>query len=101
MTLPVQETESKVAFTPGPWTLNPHCQRLVNGGANRREVAKTSFGPDGDKAENTANAALISAAPEMYEALKAALRILERDFPSGQLVIDARAALLKAQGNQP
>jgi hypothetical protein len=122
MTLPVQETESKAAFTRGPWSLNPHCQRLVNGGANRREVAKTSFGPDDDKAENTANAVLISAAPELYEALEDWLAYAEENLSefdyedchaeklchrcesSGCInlkIRNARSALLKAQGNQP
>lgn len=43
-------------------------------------------------------ARLIAAAPELLAVMKSALRILERDFPNGQLVIDARAAIAAATG---
>jgi hypothetical protein len=60
-----------------PWSLNPHHPRLINGGPNHREVAKTSFGADGELAENTANANLIVAAVNTYPAVERLVKALE------------------------
>jgi hypothetical protein len=60
-----------------PWSLNPHHPRLINGGPNHREVAKTSFGADGELAENTANANLIVTAVNTYPAVEGLVKALE------------------------
>ena len=102
---------SKTKFTPGPWTSG------IRGvlGALRFSVAPENdfgkivsicgdYGAE-DKEESIANARLIAAAPDMYEALEAA--ILEYGKPGGpwnvpsspgSWIEKARAAIAKARG---
>ena len=100
MTLPVQETESKVAFTPGPWGFDGVWQ-IVEAGQPHSRVA---FLPSDHAkyASSVSNGHLIAAAPEMYEALKRA-RGYVKPSHSGDVQADADlraidAALLKATG---
>ena len=124
MTEPTSPTAGAGKFTPGPWSrvpqnrggdliareyetgdqMNPKGLRLVTFMMARGDSLR----------EDEANAALISAAPEMYEALKAALPMLDeaREALTGDdmiccvegedgltLAIDQiRAAIRKAEG---
>ena len=63
-------------FTPGPWVVNTF---IVNG-QHKLEVLDTT----GANACVQANAHLIAAAPAMYEALKAAYRLLREWTPCGE-----------------
>lgn len=108
--------------TPGPWFAadwrNDFGEDLFTIEARSPEVlgqGMSSIWPDGiqkhhvasveesgfDRETTLSNARLIAAAPELLEALKAALELLEREFPNpapnGQIV-KARAAIAKAEG---
>ncbi len=90
------------AFTKGPWSIDPRYPNDVVG-ADGRDVAETHLSPGHVRPldERTANARLIAAAPEMYEALKAArdyLYDVGRDKDMAPTVDKIAAALLKAQG---
>lgn len=108
-------SEKRPTFTPGPWT----AMRNINPEAGE-EWVRDICADDGDALpsiiegayfvcstdeENEANARLIAAAPEMYEALrrleKFTTEFLE-EVPVGTNNIDAlrlaRAALAKAEG---
>jgi hypothetical protein len=83
-------------FTPGPWSFDgPPASRIVWSGADRRICFLTSDGP------NLANARLIAAAPELYEALADIMAHHEGFFVSTfelELATRATAALAKARG---
>lgn len=55
--------------TPTPWMLSLFHPRLVNGGPDCREIAKTSFGYDSEMAESSANAAHIVKCVNSHDAL--------------------------------
>jgi hypothetical protein len=85
--------------TPGPWESFGAAVHAENG----REII---FGQhntrSGSAEERDANAELIAAAPEMYEALGYARRLLESYDPLGaaeySVLENIRAALAKAEG---
>lgn len=90
------------AFTPGPWFVKPY--QPENGGT------KYSVTHDGEQtccSWNEANARLIAAAPDLYEALDLLRIFLDRRSAAGQKGITqsqmddveakARAALAKVQ----
>ena len=80
-------------ITPGPWKLiNGSVMGLIIRGANDRIVLSESKGL-GNKDE----AALIAAAPAMYEALKAARYVIDGTTPVGKMI---EAALSEANGTQ-
>ena len=84
-------------FTPGPWVVNTF---IVNG-QYKLEVLDAT----GANACVQANAHLIAAAPEMYEALQAAYKLLREWTPSGednQGEVEGliEAALAQAEGRQ-
>lgn len=99
-------------FTPGPWAVRPDIGAPVGTlkianpewprGASDPLVAAVF----GTEQEQGANARLISAAPEMYEALRAMLAAFDipgrtevRSIPEAiQAIADARTALAKAEG---
>mgnify|MGYP000886265515 CR=1 FL=1 len=90
----------KEKFTKGPWRVGPVDDTLVMD-ANREEIAQALGDHDGEDWESVyANAALISAAPDLYEALSDLVCILELDTRSHvfDAVCSARAALTKARG---
>ena len=80
-------------WTPGPWRVDG--QWLMDAdGATLGEILDPRAGPCA--AESDANARLIAAAPELYEALKAVVAIADRrtvEFDA------AHAALAKALGD--
>ena len=78
---------NKAQFTPGPWSL---CNWMVGNNTPTGEV--TICGPEGDEhictmdgnEDNQANGNLIAAAPEMYEALQAAYKLIREWTPCGE-----------------
>lgn len=66
---------SETRHTPGPWVIHPMAATLVWQRGLDRSIASagghfSTAEPDGGYEENRANARLISAAPDLYEALK-------------------------------
>lgn len=103
-------TENKsAAFTPGPWSAEPMVPRADNafyitatpdGNNSTKDVA--TVGPCLAKT-TAANARLIAAAPELYEAVERALRHAQNigvDSEGSSYVNQLRAALAKARGEQ-
>lgn len=85
-------------FTPGPWGAMVKMEGCTAIGANTliARVYSTAFK---DLENERANANLISAAPDMYDALFSAAEQLERN---GVAVPDSwKAALAKARGESP
>ena len=97
-----QETK----WTPGPWTLSADTSPRVMGPSKHGEnvVAKVYFREFTNLTQ--ANAHLIAAAPELYEALKEAQKdFCERhcadlDGDHWEECTDMQAALAKARGDQ-
>ncbi len=69
--------------TPGPWRIEPNegrfCWSQINGDGwgSLAQVCTRLVGDDFDHPEGVANARLIAAAPELYEALENAVNALE------------------------
>jgi len=100
-------------FTPGPWEVNP-----FNAQVDAMPVEpKHSIAPvcqllwptqERSEAETEANAHLIAAAPDMYEALSEAKEWIENSVPpiwgegskKGMLLAKIASALAKAEGRQ-
>ena len=85
---------NETKWTPGPW----HSRGFptISAGKGKGMIAKV-LERYMDRAEREANASLIAAAPELYEALEMML-----EFPkAGPSTSTARAALAKARGEQP
>ena len=91
--------KSTNSFTPGPWTVEKHEKSTVSMGGQCVIVAPA---PDGASyGEQVANAALISAAPELLEALRDLrgwANIVETHPQYGRLAKKVNAAIAKAQG---
>lgn len=90
----------KEKFTKEPWRVGPVDDTLVMD-SNREEIAQALGDHEGEGWESVyANAALISAAPDLYEALDNLAAIMETDGRSYvvEAVRSARAALAKARG---
>jgi hypothetical protein len=94
---------SEVKWTPGHWTYEPedYAPEYVRGPAGQL-IAHVI----GDSAGTQANAYLIAAAPDLYEALQELLHIYTSEaipFPhEEELALDlARAALARAKGATP
>jgi hypothetical protein len=91
-------------FTKGPWRIAGHhgqhdeCGAFINGGDGKR-VADTPGEIHRSYAEDEANAHLIEAAPDLYDALKTLEQLAgiasSSDDPAR---IRARKALAKAEG---
>ena len=105
-------TETK--FTPGPWraSLDDFGDYAIQPAGQELAVAAVVNGDArgllGEASEHAANAHLIAAAPEMYEALQAidwSAVLLWRDrgdeVVSEEAIKAVRAALAKAEGRQP
>lgn len=90
---------SKTKFTPGPWeAFNRHTCQFIYAKGYERAICQVDsyskgFGPDRD--ERDANARMIAAAPELYDALIAADGLL-RDL--GHSLPQVKAAIAKARG---
>ena len=89
-------------FTPGPWFVDHKSPFLVRAGddINGRHIAHigpANYTPRFDVDEP--NAQLISAAPDLLEALEDSIMALEIVYPNGSPVLNAaRAAIAKARG---
>jgi len=84
-------------WTKGPWVISKHCSTLVLN-EDGRSIATTGGYQSNTEItlhENEANAHLIAAAPDMYEALKEILS--GYDVPNSACV-SAHKALAKADG---
>jgi len=88
------------SYTPGPWTVdgvdNGPGERHLHIGAEGRILSLASMNPT--HIDTRANAALIAAAPDLYEALKAAVAHYEAIGITQPWFPQARAALASATG---
>lgn len=95
-------------FTPGPWKVgraNQHLVMVADGRSVGLEICRAKAFVSEYREQSLANARLIAAAPEMYEALKLA-EITTNELCAGQHPENAcweilhaiRAALAKAEG---
>jgi hypothetical protein len=100
--------------TPGPWSVSPPWMgfSVINGSDDKMVFAIAAGSPEEKRPDDEceANARLIAAAPEMLEALKVLLDEYLSLVNSGDcgfwdaekdgFVINARAVITKAEGNQ-
>lgn len=86
--------------TPGPWAVTARNSRRVTrqGKMICTAVLHNCASGAKDEAEAEANAHLIAAAPELYEALKL---VVQRCGPNSTDGAIGRAALAKARGEHP
>ena len=97
-------------YTKGPWEFDPpHDNGTYEGAFYSGDEKVCSFGdsetyyPTEGEPPNTANAHLIAAAPDMYEALKEVAErhtLSEHNGELDWLIDDARAAIAKAEGGK-
>ena len=90
--------------TPGPWVVRHDDMVCSKEGRIIADCESTSYNmrPAPPIAEDKANAALIAAAPAMYEALTIALQIMiDKRVPYQHEIDQARAALAQAEGSKP
>ena len=91
-------SDETTQFTPGPWTINAGLSVKGNGGRHIAKVGAEHL----DSQTDRANAGLIAAAPEMYEALQAVVDQLQAVGAPGSVynpaLTQARKALAKAKG---
>lgn len=88
-----------MAHTPGPWTAPEG--PFVGGhyvGTEDADIAERADWPLEFTAEQEANARLIAAAPELYEALERLLVEHDGNYRTSTAVDAARAAIAKARG---
>jgi hypothetical protein len=100
------------SHTPGPWKFrddslhfktNPFSVYVQGGGVHSAAIANVPFKRTIPEAQARANAMLISAAPELLDAVLTLLAVcwdLEIDDATVQAVARARAAIAKATGEQ-
>ena len=94
---------SETKFTPGPWRI---VEEYIFSIGDIISILDTSDNTilncgvpyEGRTPENKHDMNLIAAAPDMYEALEAA--ILEYGKPGGPWIDKAKAAIVKARGEQ-
>lgn len=91
-------------FTPGPWLIEPQGERARGHwlADNAGAYVALACSRDNSRDEEDANARLIAAAPELYEALALAAEWIAEDGASLSEVAEAKiyAALAKARGEQ-
>jgi hypothetical protein len=105
----------KRKFTAGPWAVNPFVAQVDAFGSDGRPLAVCQLlwpTDERSEAETEANGHLIAAAPDLYDALKACVGLIEGAIaskrpdaddvelvPGGSYMLsDARAAIAKAEG---
>jgi hypothetical protein len=85
--------------TPGPWTANGTAIEAEAPNGRSDTVAHVYGDRDAPvRGSPRANAALISASPDLLAACEAALETFERRFPMSPTTADLRAAIAKARG---
>ncbi len=82
-----------MSYTPGPWRVD----RPYIRGAGRAIASLESWH---NEVEDAANAHLIAAAPELYEALVDLIGFLFHGKKDRQTILRATAALAKARGEE-
>lgn len=90
-------------FTPGPWKFEPGESAWIQSDSGNADICEmpTSYWEVSDFPELYANASLIAAAPELYEALQAAEGLFRHTFAEdGTIHKQMIAALAKARGEQ-
>ena len=87
-------------FTPGPWSIlfNDKTKVVLEQQGVAVFVADTYAGFTKSEEEQKANAALIAAAPEMYEGLKEIRDVMEKDRRFCRTVEAIDKLLMKARG---
>ena len=89
-------------FTPGPWEYHSGVgPTFVIEAATAGQFARVSRWTQGNRAEAEANARLIAAAPDLYEALQAFIDAGDGHDDFTDEWPAARAALAKARGEKP
>jgi hypothetical protein len=101
----MSEKVKKPAFTPGPWELHPLVGNFIRPRDHRGPVIADASGENWE-----ANAHLIAAAPDLYEALAGVVELYVELVNSGDAgfwdpeevsaIVAARAALRKANGGE-
>lgn len=105
---------SEAKWTPGPWSFEPEPMWRGKHVAGRSPLvrkdgrtvascsryASTNVEVSGRHEEAEANARLISAAPELYEALEALMGVFAKAYFDETHLALAAAALAKARGEQ-
>ena len=104
------KTETKAMHTPGPWTIEYEVKQDL-WGIIYQDALNICTLTHIDSLKNEANARLISAAPDLLEALKRTLQLIE-EFPAtpeiqrhfsnafrGDVEAQAHRAIAKAEGN--
>jgi hypothetical protein len=89
-------------FTPGPWTAKEWCCHAATTVLSGDTVVAECSGHGRPSADSIADAKLIAAAPEMYEALKDAILLIEsyKTARHSDILVNARIAIAKADGGQ-
>lgn len=91
------------AFTPGPWEVRFRFGRQTTvSGHQHYPICDTGTAPvaQANHRREEANARLISAAPDLYEALKAVLNEFEPGVSLSTTRAAGLAAILKAEGRE-
>lgn len=94
---------SETKFTPGPWMVDPRFDRDIQTADAELEIACTNEhvltgGVKPDAEQQRANARLIAAAPDLYEAAYGLLYSSEDVSTYDHFYSALRAALAKARG---
>ena len=96
-------------FTKGPWKIGAHCSTAVFDVTGRSIASaggyQSNIKPDQVFTENEANAHLIAAAPDLYEALKHLVEYIDKEGPAAkewkaitEWCEKGEQAILKAEG---
>lgn len=86
-------------YTPGPWYRNINAKYPVYAGEAPNHIHIASILKDAPESEREANLRLITAAPELLEALKAIHgHLVNGDKATAVMTELARAAIAKARG---
>ncbi len=91
---------SKPEFTPGEWTMSPPIEHERVGvlSSNGIWVAEAIGCQPGGREQEIANARLLAASKELYEALKGMIECAGEEYSGSRYVEAARAALAKVTG---
>ena len=91
-------SEAKVPYTPGPWRIEEFRKGSYLVTARNAGIARE--GVVAQHVPGSANARLIAAAPELFEALENLMDFLFHGKKDRQAILRATAALAKARGDE-